>query len=54
MLDEDNSGWPGRACPLAALEVRVPKGAKLTHRDYLGSLMGLGITQKGEDQGDIS
>lgn len=49
-LDEDL--WlAGEDCPLAALEVRVPKGAKLTHRDYLGSLMGLGITR--EKIGDI-
>ena len=49
-LDEDL--WlAGEDCPLAALEVKTPKGAKLTHRDYLGSLMGLGITR--EKIGDI-
>lgn len=45
------SGWPGRTAPWRALEVKTPKGAKLTHRDYLGSLMGLGITR--EKIGDI-
>lgn len=41
----------GEDCPLAALEVKVPAGAQLTHRDYLGSLMGLGLTR--EKIGDI-
>ena len=37
--------------PLAALEARFPAGAGLTHRDILGSLMGLGVTR--EVLGDI-
>ena len=37
--------------PLAALEGTFPGGASLTHRDILGSLMGLGITR--EKLGDI-
>ena len=37
--------------PLAALEAAFPAEAKLTHRDILGSLMGLGITR--EKLGDI-
>ena len=37
--------------PLAALEGTFPNGAALTHRDILGSLMGLGITR--EKLGDI-
>ena len=37
--------------PLAALEAVFPHGASLTHRDILGSLMGLGITR--EKLGDI-
>ena len=49
-LDEDL--WlAGEDCPLAALEVKTPKGAKLTHRDYLGSLMGLGITRENRRDG---
>ena len=39
-------------CPLAVLKVRTSKGSrKLTHRDYLGSLLSLGI--KREMTGDI-
>ena len=37
--------------PLAALEGVFPNGAALSHRDILGSLMGLGITR--EKLGDI-
>lgn len=37
--------------PLAAVEVKVPQDAKLTHRDYLGSMMGLGLDRDG--LGDI-
>ena len=37
--------------PLAALEAKFPAGASLTHRDILGSLMGLGVTR--EVIGDI-
>ncbi len=31
--------------PLAAVEVTAPQGAALSHRDYLGSMMGLGLTR---------
>lgn len=41
----------GEDCPLCALEAKVPAGAGLSHRDYLGSLMGLGLTR--EKLGDI-
>lgn len=37
--------------PVAALEVSYPPAAPLTHRDFLGALMGLGITR--EKLGDI-
>ncbi len=37
--------------PLAALQAKFPADANLTHRDILGSLMGLGITR--EVLGDI-
>ena len=37
--------------PLAAVEADYPKNADLSHRDILGSLMGLGITR--EKLGDI-
>lgn len=41
----------GEEDPLAAVAVKVPQDAKLTHRDYLGSLMGLGLDRDG--LGDI-
>lgn len=31
--------------PLAGVEVPLPREGKLTHRDFLGALMGLGITR---------
>lgn len=31
--------------PLAAVEVPLPKEGKVSHRDFLGALMGLGITR---------
>ena len=37
--------------PLSAVETEFPGGSSLTHRDILGSLMGLGITR--EKLGDI-
>lgn len=37
--------------PVAALEISCHAGARLSHRDFLGSLMGLGITR--EKIGDI-
>ena len=37
--------------PICALHVSVPAQAQLSHRDYLGSLMGLGLTR--EKLGDI-
>ena len=49
-LDEET--WrAGEDCPVRALAVSVPPMAELSHRDYLGSLMGLGITR--EKIGDI-
>lgn len=49
-LDEES--WrEGEDCPVAALSVSVPEMATLSHRDYLGSLMGLGLTR--EKIGDI-
>ena len=48
---EEETWQQGEECPLCALEVETPLGAGLTHRDYLGSLMGLGLTR--EKLGDI-
>lgn len=31
--------------PLAAIETPIPPGSGLTHRDFLGSMMGLGLTR---------
>ncbi len=47
-LDAPPGGLDG---PLAALEAKFPAGAAPTHRDILGSLMGLGLTR--EVLGDI-
>ena len=41
----------GPDCPLRALRLSVPAGAGLTHRDFLGSILGLGITR--EKVGDL-
>ena len=50
-MDEDDLA-EGEGCPLSLLKVSSPKGSRaLTHRDYLGSILGLGI--KREVVGDI-
>jgi len=49
-LEEDDL-LAGEDCPLRAVEAEFPGGASLTHRDVLGSLMGLGLTR--EKLGDI-
>lgn len=33
--------------PLTAVEVPMPRGSALTHRDFLGAMMGVGITREG-------
>lgn len=48
---EEEVWLAGEDCPLCALSVTLPRGASLTHRDYLGALMGLGLTR--EKIGDI-
>ena len=47
---QEEDDWAA-AEALSAMECAFPKGAALTHRDILGSLMGLGITR--EKIGDI-
>ena len=42
---EEDSLLSGPDTPLAAIQARFPGGASLTHRDILGSLMGLGMTR---------
>lgn len=41
----------GEDDPLAALETPIPEGSGLTHRDFLGSMLGLGLSR--ELLGDI-
>lgn len=41
----------GEEDPLAAVEIPMPREGKLTHRDFLGAMMGLGLTR--EVAGDI-
>ena len=48
MEEED---WPSGEHPLAALQCTASPGAKLSHRDWLGSIMGLGLTR--EKIGDL-
>lgn len=48
---EEDDFLSGGDTPLSAVEVRFPGGGSLTHRDILGSLMGLGLTR--EKLGDI-
>lgn len=38
-------------CPVSALRATFPEGAGLSHRDFLGSILGLGITR--EKIGDL-
>lgn len=48
-LEEED--WPSGDHPLAALQFTASAGAKLSHRDWLGSIMGLGLTR--EKIGDL-
>lgn len=41
----------GEDCPLAAVRIAAPQETNLTHRDYLGSILGLGLTR--EKIGDL-
>lgn len=43
--------WSADGDTLAALRFSAPPGAKLTHRDWLGSVLGLGLTR--EKIGDL-
>lgn len=43
----DEEGWrDGEDCPIRALRCTYPQGSGLTHRDFLGSILGLGITRE--------
>ena len=50
-MEEDDFLTGGEDCPLRAVEAEFPGGSSLTHRDVLGSLMGLSLTR--EKLGDI-
>lgn len=43
--------WPAGGHPLAAVKLIAPAGAALSHRDWLGSILGLGLTR--EKVGDL-
>lgn len=43
---EEEDLLSGPETPLAAIEAKFPADAPLTHRDILGSLMGLGLTRQ--------
>jgi RNA-binding protein YlmH len=48
----EETDWLSDAdCPISALRATFPAGIDLNHRDFLGSLMGLGITR--EKLGDL-
>lgn len=48
-LEEEQ--WPAGDHPLAALRLTAPAAAQLSHRDWLGSILGLGLTR--EKVGDL-
>ena len=48
-LEEED--WPAGEHPLTALQLSAPAGASLSHRDWLGSILGLGLTR--EKIGDL-
>lgn len=48
-LEEED--WPSGEHPLAAVQFTASAGAKLSHRDWLGSILGLGLTR--EKIGDL-
>lgn len=49
---QEEDGWLGDPdCPVSALRASFPEDAGLTHRDFLGSILGLGITR--EKVGDL-
>lgn len=48
----EGEDWQGAEdCPVRALRCSYPQGSGLTHRDFLGSILGLGITR--EKVGDL-
>lgn len=47
----EEADWPAGDHPLSAVKLTAPAGAKLSHRDWLGSILGLGLTR--EKVGDL-
>ena len=47
----EETDWPAGEHPLAALQLNAPAGARLSHRDWLGSILGLGLSR--EKIGDL-
>ena len=47
----EQEDWPAGEHPLAAVRLTAPAGAGLSHRDWLGSILGLGLTR--EKVGDL-
>lgn len=47
----EQEDWPAGEHPLAAVRLTAPAGAELSHRDWLGSILGLGLTR--EKVGDL-
>ena len=43
--EEDDALAENEDCPVAAVRCTFPKGSGLTHRDFLGGLMGTGLTR---------
>lgn len=48
---QEADDWGGEDCPVSALRASFPEDAPLSHRDFLGSILGLGITR--EKVGDL-
>lgn len=42
---EEADALEGEDCPVAAVRCTFPRGSGLTHRDFLGGLMGTGLTR---------
>lgn len=48
---QEEGDWALGDCPVSALRASFPAGSPLSHRDFLGSILGLGITR--EKVGDL-
>lgn len=48
---QEEGDWAAGDCPVSALRATFSENSSLTHRDFLGSILGLGITR--EKVGDL-